>query len=650
MTVSAESTTDVQVFPLIIGAGPSGLAVAYWMAQYGINARIIDKRSTKIFRGHADGLRGRTLELLDSMGIAHRILQEGYHGAGLKYWRPDGKGGLKRAGQLRSTIWDSSPYRMALLSQGRIERFFLDVIRDASNIDVERGVIGESLGYDESLENDPQAYPITIKLRTLSEEEATPVPNPGITPYRPARDDLEDLAPKRKHDVGTHETVRAKYLIGCDGAHSWTRKQLNIPFEGSHTDHIWGVMDVVPITDFPDIRWPSSIDSPHGHLLVITREDNVVRFYVPLQEEDEITPSFDRSAVTLDMLRERVKSIMSPFSFDFKICHWWAAYQVGRRLAPAVNKGRMYLVGDAVHTHSPKIGLGMNMSIQDGFNLGWKLALVVKEMAPPSILSTYKSERHQLAKMLLEFDQKWAAFFLKQKKKQHQLELDGLPEANPEDIQAMQDVFRENEMFAEGHVSFYKASPIVDKDSTPVAKHLTAGERFPQALIRKQADGQPWWTSRLLNSDGRFRILLLVGDCQLEDQKSRILALNGGLSALQRRFTPPKQKLDSVIEVKAIHSAPLDDVELSDFPPILRQFDETTGWDYSKVWSDSECFWDERCKGNAYEIWGVDRSRGAMVALRPDQYIGWIGELDDVAGVTKYFEGFLREPRPEAVL
>lgn len=128
---------------------------------------------------------------------------------------------------------------MALLSQGRIERFFLDVIRDSSSIDVERGVMGESLTYDESLENDPQAYPITIKLRTLSEEEASPIPNPGTTPYRPARDDLEDLAPKRKHDVGTIETVRAKYLIGCDGAHSWTRKQLNIPFEGSHTDHIW---------------------------------------------------------------------------------------------------------------------------------------------------------------------------------------------------------------------------------------------------------------------------------------------------------------------------------------------------------------------------------------------------------------------------
>ncbi|KAI2877057.1 hypothetical protein CBS11852_10348 [Aspergillus niger] len=341
---------------------------------------------------------------------------------------------------------------------------------------------------------------------------------------------------------------------------------------------------------------------------------------------------------------------MSPFYFDFKVCHWWAAYQVGRRLAPAVNKGRMYLVGDAVHTHSPKIGLGMNMSIQDGFNLGWKLALAVKEMASPSILDTYKSERHQLAKMLLEFDQKWAAFFLKQKKKQQQLGLEAPPEANPEDIQAMQDVFSENELFAEGHVSFYKASPIVHKGSTTVARHLTAGERFPVALIRKQADGQPWWISRLLKSDGRFRILLLVGDCRLEDQKSRILALNNGLLELQKRFTPPKQKLDSVIEVKAVHSAPVDDVELSDFPPILRQFDDTTGWDYTKVWSDSECFWDEQCKGNAYEIWGVDRSRGAMVALRPDQYIGWIGELDDVAGVTTYFEGFLREPRPEAVL
>ncbi|PYI06822.1 phenol 2-monooxygenase [Aspergillus sclerotiicarbonarius CBS 121057] len=642
MTVSTESSTDV----LIIGAGPSGLAVAYWMAQYGINARIIDKRGTKLFRGHADGLRSRTLELFDSMGFAHRVMEEGYHAAAFMFWRPDGNGGLQRTGQQKSNIHTSSPYRMALLTQGRVERFFLDAIRGTSSLDVERGVIGESLSYDESLENDPQAYPITVKLRTLSEEEATPAPIPGIAPYHPAPDDREDLVQKRKHEVGTVETIRAKYLIGCDGAHSWTRKQLDIPFEGSHLDHIWGVMDVVPITDFPDIRWPSSIDGPHGHLLMITREGNLVRLYVPLQEEDEVVAdSFDRSAVTLEMLRERVQKIMAPFYFDFKICHWWAAYQVGRRLTPTINKGRMYLAGDAVHTHSPKIGLGMNMSIQDGFNLGWKLGLVLKGMASPSILDTYASERHQLAQMVLDFDKKWASFFLKKAKQERQ----GLVVSQEEQDEmqaAMKEVFTENELFAEGHVSFYKSSPLVHKGSTAMAKHLTAGERFPAAFIRNQADGQPWWTTRLLKSDGRFRILLLTGDVRLQDQQSCMLTLSERLTELLRRFTPPEQKLDSVIEVKAIHSAPVDQVELSDFPPVVRQFDENEGWDYTKVWSDSECFWDQQCKGNAYETWGVDRSRGAMVALRPDQHVGWMGELDDVAGVTEYFEGILHEAKP----
>lgn len=141
----------------------------------------------------------------------------------------------------------TSPYHAMLLGQGRIERFMLDAIRSSSDIDVERRTIAESLIYDESQDTeDPDAYPITVKLRTLAEEKADALPGSGgaevLDRKRLQPDDWNDLTPKVNKQPGEIEVVRAKYVIGCDGAHSWTRKQLNIPFEGSTTDFIWYVV------------------------------------------------------------------------------------------------------------------------------------------------------------------------------------------------------------------------------------------------------------------------------------------------------------------------------------------------------------------------------------------------------------------------
>lgn len=119
-----------------------------------------------------------------------------------------------------------------LLSQGRIERFVLDSIREHSDIIVERGVLAESLEYDEMLESNNE-YPITVTLRHPGSDNDITIPG-----------DLEDgewddLTRHRKRASGKKEIIKAKYIIGCDGAHSWTRKQLDIPFEGASTEHIW---------------------------------------------------------------------------------------------------------------------------------------------------------------------------------------------------------------------------------------------------------------------------------------------------------------------------------------------------------------------------------------------------------------------------
>ncbi|GIJ83664.1 hypothetical protein Asppvi_002494 [Aspergillus pseudoviridinutans] len=641
------SYTDV----LIIGAGPSGLMAAYWMARCGVNARIIDKRGTKVFTGQADGLRPRTLELLDSIGVVHRVLHEACEAAEFTFWGRGEDGQLKRQEQHPIHDVDVSPFGNCLLNQGRIERFILDAIKDCSDLEVERGVIAESLECDETLENHGDAYPITVTLRTLSEEEANPSCSYGgsgcvrngllrsnITP-----DDWDDLLKKSKERPGNVETVKAKYLIGCDGAHSWTRKQLNIPFDGSTTEHIWGVVDMVPITNFPDIRRVCTVATEHGTLLIIPRERQLVRLYLPLHAVDSTAASLDRASITLDMIRQKAKQMLRPFDFDFKICDWWTVYQVGRRLASNFTKGRIHLAGDAIHTHSPKAGLGMNMSMQDGFNIGWKVALVAKGIARPSILATYELERKRTAQMLIDLDRRLQPLFVKEQ------ESDAAEStAASNDNETLMDVIQLSMAFANGYVCYYGPSSLVHKEGEGIAANLIPGERFAPTKIRNQADGQAWWTTRLFTSDGRFRIVLLAGDLRREDQRQRVSTFSTRLASAEsvlQRYKPEGGKLDSLVEVITIHSAPVRDMDFSDFPEMLRLFDQDRGWAYGKIWSDDECFWDQQCTGKGYECWGVDRVRGALVILRPDQHIGWVGNIEDVDGMTGYFEQIFQSPR-----
>jgi phenol 2-monooxygenase len=137
-----------------------------------------------------------------------------------------------------------------LLNQGRIEQFLLDSIQQHSELQVERGVIAESFEYDDAMEGDPKSYPIVVKLRTLSDEEANSpalrmnemnhdAAASGVSRGSLLPDDWNDLIAKSQAKKTRTEIVKAKYLIGCDGAHSWTRRQVNIPLEGSTTDHIW---------------------------------------------------------------------------------------------------------------------------------------------------------------------------------------------------------------------------------------------------------------------------------------------------------------------------------------------------------------------------------------------------------------------------
>lgn len=385
-----------------------------------------------------------------------------------------------------------------------------------------------------------------------------------------------------------------------------------------------------------------------GTILVIPRECGLVRFYVPVQTcEADTTDRFDRSKITPELIRERVQAIFAPFTFDFKECSWWTVYQVGQRIATQSTKdNRIFLAGDAVHTHSPKMGLGMNLSMQDGFNVGWKIALAVAGTLKPEILDTYATERHPLAEMLLDFDRHWSPMFTDRK-----------PGAGDTKASDMALVAGRFEDFADGWKVFYPASSLVrkaeDNAEFAFARHMIPGERVRPVKLRNQADGGTRWTTRALESDGRFRILVLAGDIRNPMQKQRIETLSQGLagqtgsgiSPLGRYLEIPG-RFKSPVDVLTIHASPWKEVEFFDFPEILRSLDPVNGWAYDKIWCDDACMFDRYCDGTAYEKWGVDQVLGALVVVRPDQYIGWVGELGDVEELTQYLDGILVKKSP----
>lgn len=219
-------------------------------------------------------------------------------------------------------------------------------------------------------DDDDDAHPVTVRLRRLSEEEATPEQAAGSGDEgAPVQDGLfrSNLAARDDTDglltgaaaAGTEEVVHARYVVGADGAHSWTRRQIGLELEGDSTDYIWGVLDMVPITDFPDIRMRCAIHSADaGSIMVIPRENKLVRLYIQLTTTERVgdeAARADRSKLSPRVILEAAQRIMAPYTISYRKLDWWTAYQIGQRVGTAFSvHDRVFLAGDAVHTHRYK--------------------------------------------------------------------------------------------------------------------------------------------------------------------------------------------------------------------------------------------------------------------------------------------------------
>ncbi|KAJ5561491.1 hypothetical protein N7461_000252 [Penicillium sp. DV-2018c] len=389
------SSPSSHVDLLIVGAGPAGLTAACWAAQYNISTRIIDKKKKRTETGHADGIQSRTLEILQSFGIVDPILKQGIRDVDMSHWvsfeKPKGKfhidnaelifqainhetDRIERCGRYEADSGKHSRFGQILLNQGVVEQVFADHL-EKKNIYVERGREAESLHISTNAGHDTNQYAVSVGVKNGDSNE------------------------KR-------ETIHARYLIACDGAHSWVRSQFNVSSDAVSEDSTWGVLDIIPITDFPDIRNSCSIDSqPHGSVMTVPRENRLVRFYIQIRDESKEKEAVQHHTRSPQAMIETAEKLMKPYKLTYKYCDWWSNYSIGRRLAKTYRPyERVFLTGDAAHTHSPKGGQGMNVSIQDSYNLLWKVGAVLTNCANPTILETYEAERRPVAKQLMDLD------------------------------------------------------------------------------------------------------------------------------------------------------------------------------------------------------------------------------------------------------
>lgn len=206
---------------LIIGGGPAGLLLAAWASQYpNVHTRMVDDKPGRIETGHADGLHSRTLEVFESFGLVNDILKDAYRVNEICSWNPDPQNPkhIRRTQRAPAQADGLSRYPQVSLGQASIEQILLDYLASKDRVHVERSTSPETLHIDQDRCGDKDAYPIELELRDLASD--------------------------------THETVRAKYVVGCDGARSWVRRQLGIQMEGDRTNRHFGVMDIVPLTNF----------------------------------------------------------------------------------------------------------------------------------------------------------------------------------------------------------------------------------------------------------------------------------------------------------------------------------------------------------------------------------------------------------------
>jgi phenol 2-monooxygenase len=599
----AELPDEVDV--LIVGTGPAGMLAAAQLSQFpNVTTRIIERRAGRLPIGQADGIQARSVETFQAFGFAERIIAEAYRITEMAFWKPDpaDRSRIVRAARAVDDEMGISEFPHLIVNQARVLDYFAEFMANSPTRMV------PDYGYEfRGLEVIGQGeYPVTV---TLAHSDGA--------------------------GEGEERVVRAKYVIGADGARSKVRDAIGCHLAGDAANHAWGVMDVLAVTDFPDIRTKCAIQGEKGSILLIPREGGFLfRMYVDLGVVDPDNKGAVR-ATTIEQIIHQANEILHPYTLDVRNVAWHSVYEVGHRLTDRFDdvlpdrRGkqtpRVFITGDACHTHSAKAGQGMNVSMQDGFNLAWKLGHVLEGRSPESLLSTYSEERQVVAKNLIDFDKEWSTMMAKK------------PEefAHPSDLE---DFYVSTAEFPAGFMTQYTPSLIVGSpDHQDLAAGFPVGKRFKSAPVVRVGDTNPIHLGHHATADGRWRIYVfadpaLPGTGSATDKLAAWLAeaTESPLAA-----TPSDADPDAWFDVKVVYQQPHTELDINAVPAVFKpQVGPFKLTDYEKVYGTDP-------KADIFELRGLDRG-GVVVVVRPDQYVANILPLAATTELAEFFGPLLK--------
>jgi phenol 2-monooxygenase len=612
----AQGSVPAEVDVLIVGCGPAGLTLAAQLSAFpDIRTCIVEQKSGRLLLGQADGIACRTMEMFQAFGFSERVAKEACWINETTFWKPDAgqPANIARSGWIQDVEDGLSEFPHVVLNQARVHDFYLDVMRrSAAKLEPHYG--RRVAGVHPAGRGTPDGTRrVTVTLERLE------APHQGET-----------------------ETVTARYVVGCDGAHSVVRRSIGRELRGDSANHAWGVMDVLAVTDFPDIRCKSLIQSAsEGSLLIIPREGGyLVRLYVELTRLD-IGERVANRNITVDELIAKARRILNPYRLEVKEIPWWSVYDIGQRLTDkfddvpaeeiATRAPTVFIAGDACHTHSPKAGQGMNVSMQDAFNLGWKLAAVLRGRCASALLHSYSAERRAIAGELIDFDREWAGLIASSQ-----------GESGGADPAKTQSYFIRHGRYTAGTATHYSPSILTGESLYQnLAKGFIVGTRFHSAPVIRLADAKPVHLGHVVQADGRFRIFAFAAAADPAASGSAIRQMCDFLAESRdspvRKYTRRDEDIDAVIDVRAVFQQAHRELALEDMPALLLPKKGRHGLlDYEKMFCA-----DIRSGNDIFALRGIDREAGCMVVVRPDQYVAHVLPLDGYEQLASFFDGFM---------
>jgi 2-polyprenyl-6-methoxyphenol hydroxylase-like FAD-dependent oxidoreductase len=528
---------------LIVGAGPTGLTLAAQLQALDAGVRIVDRELDRVHESRALAVQPRTLEVLRGLGIAQTLVERGNDAAGLRIHA----GGRVVPVPLFDVGLEDTAYPFLLfVSQAETEGVLNEHLA-GHGVRVERGV--ELVGFESGEED------VTCTLR---------------------------------HGDGRAEEVHARYLVGCDGAHSGVRHGAGIPFEGGAYPQTFVLGDL-------EVDGDLERDVAHaflgaGGMLFFFPFDRPTAWRMlgmrPMSDDPHEPEQESTEPALADL--QAIADAFTGGALRLRDPAWLTHFRLHHRHAARYRVGRVFLAGDAAHVHSPAGAQGMNTGIQDAWNLGWKLALAARGAADPSLLDTYEAERRPIGRFVLRVTDRAFTIATSRNRIVRMLRTEITPRLAPVFLR-----FSRGRAYGFRTLSqlgiHYRNSPAVQEGEPKLNRGPKAGDRLPDTRIAR--DGQACWLQEALAAP-RFHLLL----CGPADGRD-----GDGLAALRERYA-------GLVEVHRLAR------------------DATPGGLHD-------------ADGRASTRLGVERA--AQYLIRPDGHVGYRSGGTDLHGLERYLARWL---------